>query len=705
MSKLIILLRIGIQNSLFWLSQLIKVPCSVLKCILIICCFVTTVQAQEQHSLVNKANELFIKQEYALAAKLFEKIVAKDKLNLAAYRKLARCYLEINQYDAAEKNYGYIVDYLNPDPLDFFYLAEMQKSQGKYMEAKSIYQRYQQKTGIDMSAKMDGCDSALVWLEQPAKYAIQNVQILNSSAADWGATISSNDGRIAFVSDSLRKELKSGFSFFKESRTYGRTANEYQKIYRADSLISGGIRISDFSTKINGAHFHTGPIVFNNSFDTAYYTVTYTGDNALKTEAAESKLLTKTLKTRTLELYITTKNFTDGWQKGIPFLYNKPNAYSIGHAALSNNGQILYFTSDMPGGIGGLDIWYCEKKSDGQWGIPTNCGFLINTSADEAFPTIAKDGNLYFASKGLVGMGGYDIYIATGDRNQWTIPQNLGSPINSPADDFYMTFTNAYSGFFASNRKGGKGNDDIYAFKSLLHTPMYAGKMILETTVQEKIARTPIAKAQVTLQCDKDLLARDSTSILGKAYSAVADRIPCTVTVAKEGYQTYQEVLKIPVGTKLDTVKLLVLLGKQPLERTVPKVIPLNEVNHTTDIQVGDKIVLRNIHYDFDKANIRPDAARILDTLLVLLRKYPTMEIELSSHTDARGTDIYNLDLSDRRAKAAVEYLTKRGIGYQRMVARGYGELLPVNGCINDVPCSEAEHQDNRRTEVKITKM
>lgn len=169
---------------------------------------------------------------------------------------------------------------------------------------------------------------------------------------------------------------------------------------------------------------------------------------------------------RRLELFAAEKDKDGKWGKPVPFPYNKPDQYSLGHAALSNDGNTLYFASDMPGGVGGTDIWYSDKQGDGKWGTPVNCGPAINSPEEEEFPTIAPDGSLYFSSKGWTGMGGFDIFHATGSKTQWSTPENLRYPTNSPEDDFYFVAGNNGNTYFASNRPGGKGSDDIYSITS-----------------------------------------------------------------------------------------------------------------------------------------------------------------------------------------------------------------------------------------------
>ena len=356
----------------------------------------------------------------------------------------------------------------------------------------------------------------------------------------------------------------------------------------------------------------------------------------------------------------------------------------------------------MPGGVGGTDIWYCERLITGNWGLPKNCGTTINTKEDEAFPVVGLDGNLYFASKGHVGMGGYDVFVAAGAKKNWTNPVNLGYPINSPGDDFYYVAKDDTSGFFASNRKGGMGNDDIYQFiTASSYFNLRSGRpLVLETTVIDNATKEPIDNAALAfLNTDSDKKWDQLTNTDGKTWHEAENATPYAITATKKGY--YSSIIAIDTkNATSDTMRVIIPLDNQSGIRPKPRVYRLTDA--LTTLHEGDRFRINNIHYDFDKDNIRPDAAKILDTLIDILNQYPTMVIELSSHTDSRGSDEYNFNLADRRAKSAVAYLVRHGISRRRLVAKGYGETMLLNGCSNDVPCTEAEHQANRRTEVQI---
>ncbi len=665
---------------------------------------------QDQKGITSAANEAFIRYEYANAAKLYEKLVERNNKNLFAVSRLAYCFKEMNRYDEAEKYYQMAISLPGVGNADWLYYGDILKSNGKYVAAKEIYNEYKQRSdSVNVKNRMIGCDSALSWIKHPDGYNIENVAYLNTTKSDWGAVYNPYTNSIVFVSDSLRNTKKNFFQKTFSESLYGWTDNNFQKIYtqstNRDDAFSN--RIHEIDPNINSFDYHTGPVVFSPGYDSIYFTVTHPGIDPVLKQKADKKGKSSGINytTNRLEMYLSTFNKTGQWNKPEPFPYNNPNAYSVGHAAMSTDGKVLYFTSDMPGGIGGLDIWYCERLITGNWGLPKNCGANLNTKDDEAFPVIAPNGNLYFASKGHIGMGGYDLFVSAGEKNKWTKPINMGYPLNSSGDDFYYFAKDDSSGFFASNRKGGLGSDDIYQFVTTEPITIFHpnGLLVLETKVIDNATKQPIADAALETQnTNSDVQWKQKSNYDGLNWHEAEANSPYAITVCKKGY--YSSI--VAINTKdayTDTFRLVIPLDNQGGTKPTPRVYKLNDP--ITSLHEGDKFRLNNIHYDFDKDNIRPDAALILDTLVDILKQYPTMIIELSSHTDSRGSDQYNYNLADRRAKSAVAYLIRQGIDRKRLVAKGYGEMMLLNRCSNGVVCSEPEHQENRRTEVRILKL
>lgn len=366
------------------------------------------------------------------------------------------------------------------------------------------------------------------------------------------------------------------------------------------------------------------------------------------------------------------------WEEIADLPFNS-DEYSVGHPTLTPDGKFMYFASDMPNAnaVGGQDL-YVVAITDSGFGEPVNLGTAINTKGDEVFPFYHPNGTLYFSSDSYEGFGGLDMYSATQSKGAWGIITNLGYPINSSKDDFGLIYNEKLEhGMFTSSRTGGAGSDDIYLFDKQTKV-ILLGKVIDKKTKEPILDAMVHLKEMVTIQLDS--IASDKK---GKFTFPLEINMDYEVTAEKYGYFLASP---IKVSTRME--------GKD----TIEIVIELQR------IAVGEVVKLENIYYDFDKFDIRADAAVELNRFVQFMNKYPGMEVELRSHTDSRGSDTYNQWLSQKRAESAVAYVIKQGIASTRIKARGYGETMPINQCVNRVPCTEEEHQMNRRTEFVVTK-
>ncbi|RCR69532.1 OmpA family protein [Larkinella punicea] len=506
-----------------------------------------------------------------------------------------------------------------------------------------------------------------------------------------------------------------------------------------------------FSRTLN-TKYHEGPMTFFKDQSR----IIFTRNNTAKGKGGKSND-----GIRKLKLYIAENN-KGSWQKveELPFCSND---YSVGHPALSPDDTKLYFVSDMPGGFGGTDIYVVEYK-DGQWSSPVNMGKEINTEGNEMFPFVDENSNLYFSSDGHEGLGGLDLFYAElREGIAFKGVQNMGYPINSEKDDFgLITTKNRTSGYFSSNRKRGVSDDNIYSFRRtckqlnifvydaktsepiavadvrvikagvnqdlrftgvdgktsfcldanvdyefkaikegyspnsirfstmtqserpVMTVSIYLEKSentLVKGTVKTEVNQQPAPGVTVTLRNDKDKSEQQVvTGTDGKYEFEMKPGAPYTLTTQKNRYTANSEQIpKMKAGKN-------------------PKLIEKQQGIYGE----GDVFELKNIYYDYNKFFIRPDAARELDHLARLLKKYPEMKIELRSHTDSRANDAYNLQLSTYRARATVDYLVNHGIDPSRLDAQGYGETEILNGCTDEVACPESKHQKNRRTEFKI---
>ncbi|QBQ43088.1 OmpA family protein [Sphingobacterium psychroaquaticum] len=628
--------------------------------------------AQEQPSAGTKAQQYLQRYEFANAAKVLEKIAAKKNAHTLDLEHLAESYLYLNNYDLAEKWYSQVVqrsDYQKESLLNY---AEALKQNGKYREAKGQYEQYVSKFGAapEVSLAIAGTDSAAIWMEKPTAHTLHNEANVNTERAEFSVTPTTSFGILYTAEPELTRTDRSGM-----------TGESYLKVFSTkldqNALEAGSVKQLNF----NHARYHVGPIASDAKEEVLYVTRTHPG-----TDGERYRSYNKKVKRKNLELIIY-KSVNGVWREEA-FPYNNIKAYSLGHAALSADEKTLYYASDMPGGQGGVDIWYSELQSDGSWGKPINAGTTINSAGDEMFPTVNGD-DFYYSSNGFAGMGGLDIFHAKGSRSNMSKPVNMRYPVNSAADDFAFVITTKgereYAGYLSSNRVRGRGSDDIYSFGYVKPKII----ILLEGVTINKKTRALLPGADVTIYSAGGQRLVGKVLSDGKAEFKVdaEENETYKISASKTGFS--DDALSVgPIRATKDTI-IKVTLALEPDEEKPPFV-------------VGDRFVLENIFYDFDKHNIRPDAAKVLDELVATMKEHPTLKIELSSHTDSRGNDAYNKALSQRRAQAAVNYIVSHGISKDRLVAKGYGETRLVNRCSNGVKCSDDEHQANRRTEVEV---
>lgn len=437
--------------------------------------------------------------------------------------------------------------------------------------------------------------------------------------------------------------------------------------------------------------------------------------------------------------------------KELPF---NNDEYNTAHPSVSVEGNYLYFTSDRPGGMGGMDIWRSRRIGD-DWGDPENLGPLVNTEGDEIFPFIHADGTLYFASSGHSGFGGLDLYTTLEKDQQWTEVKNLGKPFNTEGDDFgFIIDRDKKNGYFSSSRGGGLGEDDIYSFYLLNNLDQITGldpndgddaRSIAITVIDDETG-APVEGANINyILVDELSLARALVDSEGNEVDPTTNELllklpfgegatkgltdsegtyPADVSfsnyifnIEKSGYQSRQVIL---TSTSEENEFLITLVkasdamagtggNNSGSNSGTPDPIVIGDDGSGIDIgatiKEGTIIELPNIYYNFNDASIRPDARQDLDVVVGLMSRYPDMQIELASHTDSRGGTRYNKSLSQKRAQNAVEYLIRNGVSASRLRPTGYGEAELRNQCSDGVDCSEADHQYNRRTEVRVTSM
>ena len=634
--------------------------------------------AKAQHVL-KLADEQYQLYNYFNAADLYEKAY-RAKPTLYAVQQLASSYHQLHDYKNEESWYALAVK-MSPVADNFFNYAIALQNNAKYGEAKVNYEKYaslnQKSDKSKILSLIASCDSAVKWMQHPGTEIITNQRQMNSIAADWGVTIYKD--AVMFASDrgvtnqttaTYRKPfLKFVGNDKPDRKIYGWTGNSYLKLYKAipadTSSTTAKLFFEDALTI-----YHTGPASFDNDGKGMYYTIDNPVPSKIKSNATD-------IETVKLKIFYARKDATSGkWLPPTAFKYNKAG-FSTGDPFITADGKRLYFVSDMPGGKGGTDLYYCWKLNDGTWSDPINIAEL-NTTGNERTPMLDSSGNFYYATDGNITMGGLDIYRASYVGDKFINAQNMGYPINSPQDDFAYQSLDGKSGYLSSNRIGGMGSDDIYRFNK---KPPFVLK--LEGITYDKTSHQPVAGSLVTLT-NNNFLINFTTDGIGRFSFTLVPDMDYELKGEKTGYTGD--------ATTLTTNGLKV---SQTLQQDL----------YLERIKINEPIVLQNINYDFDKYNIRSDAQPALDHLIKVMADNPTIWIELGSHTDSRGSDKYNLALSERRAQSAVTYIINKGhINGNRIIAKGYGESRLLNGCGNGVNCTEQEHQVNRRTEFKITK-
>lgn len=629
--------------------------------------------------LIEKADALFAKMQYAQAAELYE--LALKQIEVASFdliRKAGDAHYFNTNMDRAYYWYDQLYtrhkEEMSADNL--FKYAHALKGNGKYGRAKRItrlYKREQQEeaTGPNESSRHADAREVLLdnILEAEEQFTISNLAI-NSGYSDFAPMFyKENELVYASASDS---------SVF-TTRRYNWNNQPFLDLY-VGKLNQESPEIQDavkFSRKVN-TKYHEAGVTFSPDNTTMYFT-----RNNFSRKLKRDKNGVNNLK-----IYRSVKS--DGeWSTATEVSFNS-NEYSTGHPALSPDGKQLYFVSDMPGTIGGTDIFVVDVGDDGSFSEPRNLGPDINTEGKEMFPFI-NESKLYFSSDGHVGIGGLDIYeVAFNGVDGFLEVRNLGKPINSNKDDFSFIVKEAtQQGYFASNRTGGKGDDDIYSFERLpveeINSNAVAG------VITELVSGNVVPEALIELLDEnnrklKEMLSGQDGSFIFEDLEGSAKYV---LRVTNQEYKPQEK----PVAT-LDNQKVEIEVA---LERLEDRII----------VEEGIKKLRTDmIYFDFDQFTIRPDAAEELNKLIDTMQEYPEMVIRIESHTDSRGPAVYNKYLSDQRAKASRAYLIKQGIAAERIEsATGYGEERLLNECNGSVRCNASEHERNRRSEFIIVNM
>lgn len=624
-----------------------------------------------QQSKINAADKKYDGYAYVDAIKTYEKVAAKGYKSEDMFKKLGNAYYFNSDFQNAAKWYGELFAMnTTVEPEYYFRYAQCLKSTGDIYKANKLLDEFNAVSKNDSRGKLYKED--VNYLDEikanSGRYQIENAGI-NSKYSDYGSFVYNNKIYFASARDT------GNFT----QRKHKWTGEYFTNIYNADLDPATGTtsKVNKFKSAIN-TKFHEASPVFTKDGKTVYFT---------RNNYINGKKGKDDNKITLIKIYKAELGNDNKWTNIAELPFNSDN-YSTAHPALSPDEKTLYFASDMPGTIGQSDLYKVSINSNGGYGTPENLGNTINTEGKETYPYVTSENEIYFASDGHPGLGGLDVFVANIDNNgKISNIQNVGTDVNSPKDDFaYIIDPETRRGFFTSNKDGGQGSDDIYKF---LETRRLKCIQELYGTITDAETGVPLPGAKVTLY-DAGMSLKNS---------AVADGTGKYTFSVECGKTYYVRAEKPEFATKEVSITIDKTSGKTSL--------PIALEKSTCKVTVGDDLGkcfgIKMIYFDLDKSNIRTEAALDLEKILAVLNDNPTMKLDIRSHTDSRASHQYNEALSDRRAKSTVQWLVKNGIAPNRLTGKGYGETELVNKCADGVPCTEEEHQANRRSEFIIT--
>ena len=600
------------------------------------------------------ADQLFSRYEFSDAASHYQKLARGVKTDNYINLQLAECYY--NMFNTVEASKWYAKALANNPELDaeiYYKYAQMLKSSGRYEASNDVMKKFSELKPDDQRSKdfLLNPDYIPGLRSQEALFTYEDSGMNDLKYSDFAGILTEDN---TFYFTSARTESK---------KKYGWNEQPYLDVYTAkfdpeESKFRDIAQVSELNTK-----FHDGPVTITEDGQTMYFSSESFRSGDFK---KDKKLRLKQGKVSTYRAKFDGKK----WKNIEPLPFNN-SAYMVSNPSVSADGKTLYFASDMPGGFGGMDIWKVSINEDGSYGEPVNLGDKVNTEGRESFPFIDSVNNkLYFASDARKGFGGLDVF-SLDLEDAGAEARNLGDPINTPKDDFALSFyPNKKIGFLSTNRVS---RDDIYIIRPICMTEIV-------TTVKNSKTGELLTNAQITIfDHDNNPIETRYTD----SYGIVRYEVDCnrsySLQITKADYESKDIELAKWKG------------GKQPVE------VSLRPIEL---IIIDERIILGDIYFEFDKSNITQQGAFELDKLVQILQRNPNMKIKIESHTDSKGSDAYNLKLSDRRATSTLQYVKSQGISGDRLEAKGYGESQPKVDCGDN--CTQEEDAINRRSEFLI---
>ncbi|KIO53106.1 OmpA family protein [Flavobacterium hibernum] len=623
-----------------------------------------------QTTSINYANDKYEKYAYVDAIKVYESVANKGYKDEKMFQRLGNSYYFNGELVKALKWYDELFAMNEQQEPEYLYrYAQCLKSAGNYAKADTILEKFNEKVRTDKRGVL--FESNKNYLEEiktnSGRFEIADAGI-NSNYSDYGSAIF-NDKLVFTSARDTGGIAKKNFKW---------TNKSFTNLYAAELKSDGSIGVPQrFQKKVN-TKFNESTPVFTKDGRTMYFT----RNNFLNGKRGRDEN-----KITLLKLY--KADLVDGVWKNILELPFNSDQYSVAHPTLSVDEKTLYFASDMPGTLGQSDLFKVSINDNGTFGTPQNLGAKINTEGRETFPFISSDNELYFATDGRPGLGGLDVFVAKiNDNGTFDDIQNVGEPINSKQDDFaFIINSKNRNGFFSSNRDNGHGFDDIYRFteKRKLTCEQELAGTITDLDTKAIIANATVALFDETFQPVTQVVSDEKGNYIFRNVNCGKNYF---VRVAKVDYESKE----VPVTIKKISGKTALSVQ---LEKRVKAIEVGTDLAKTLDIPI--------IYFDLDKATIKKESAYQLEKIIEILKQYPTLTLDIRSHTDSRQTAKYNQVLSDKRAKSTMNWLVQKGIDSNRLTAKGYGESQLVNQCSDGVNCTEEEHQLNRRSEFVIT--
>ncbi|OIV41805.1 OmpA family protein [Flavobacterium johnsoniae] len=703
---------------------------------LLVIIFVFSIQfINAQNQDLSRAKKFFDRTYYSEAIVLYERL-AEEKPSQEVIKNLADSYFYTNNLVKAQRYYRLLVKSYNNN-LDreyYFRYAQTLKATNSYDDANEVLKEYYAKS--TNPEDISNFEKDLKTLENVSaigkRFEIKNLSI-NTPNSEFGAV--EYKGNLVFAGVKLKPGIFDK-KFKWDNETYLNLVEiPLQNINTADSTVH-------YFAKELKTGMHESNAIFTKDGKTMYFT---------RNNSKNGKKKKDDKKVSNLQIF--KAELIDGkWTNITSLPFNSPN-YSVEHPALSADEKVLYFASDMPGSLGSFDI-YSVNVNKGAFDTPKNLGPQINTNKREQFPFASADNKLYFSSDGHLGYGSLDVFVSEINGNEYSKPVNIGLPLNSNLDDFAFNINSeTKQGYFASNREGGKGSDDIYQFKEIKDLIVEDCKQFIAGIITDIDTKLALENATVILQdSENKTLNTITTSADGKFSFTAACEASYKVSAFKEKYTNESVTLTLDkirdkvndASLALKSLEAIKLEEKENAEKKRKQELIIEEENKkktelaaialkqkekkekeaaivAAEVKKNEKVkeilekekdVVRDkdrliiktdpIYFDYNLWYIRKESKVILGRVVELMKKYPGMVIEIGSHTDSRGNEKFNADLSQKRANSTREFIIQSGIDAKRVSAKGYGESVPIIKCKPDEACSEEEHELNRRSEFVI---